>query len=410
MSINPVNVNNINARLKSVNVVNAALDKKLADATALIRMFDDLDSGFVNSGVTGGSTVLFKNSSDMLDGLTEFSYGIHSTPIVRDLCTAINLLEGSEFSMLTPSGLSALTSAVMALVKPGDHILIVDTAYEPLRDFCCQYLKRFGIETDFYNPAGDQSLKGLLKPNTKLVHLESPGSGTFEMQDVKALCDYIHLNNPECFVTMDNTWATPLLFKPLLHGVDLSITALTKYPSGASDLMMGVVSANERASGLIKEYKAITGMCGSNHSSYAVLKGLKSLSVRMLHHHTCALKVAKFLETVGSVIKVLCPALPSFEYHDLWKRDYVLTNSILSFVLDCADETKRLALSSRFLDSLRVFGLGWSWGGYKSLAAPVRLTHRMFVPDFKGPVLRLHVGLECVDDLLWDLERAFKAL
>ncbi|ATY93453.1 cystathionine beta-lyase [Candidatus Hodgkinia cicadicola] len=407
---NPVNVYDLNARLKSVNVVSAGLERKLADDTVLIRMFDDLDSGFVNSGVTGGSTVLFKNSSDMLDGLTEFSYGIHSTPIVRDLCIAINLLEGAEFSMLTPSGLSALTSAVMALLKPGDHILIVDTAYEPLRDFCCQYLKNLNIETDFYDPANNQSLKNLLKPNTKLVHLESPGSGTFEMQDVKALCEYIHLNNPECFVSMDNTWATPLLFKPLLHGVDLSITALTKYPSGASDLMMGVVAANKRASSLIRDYKIITGMCGSNHSSYAVLKGLKSLSVRMLHHHTCALKVAKFLETVSSVVKVLCPALPSFEYYNLWKRDYTLTNSILSFVLDCPNEAKRLALSKRFLDSLKVFGLGWSWGGYKSLAAPVKLTHRLFVPNFKGPILRLHVGLECADDLLWDLEKAFRAL
>ncbi|XXM90143.1 PLP-dependent transferase [Candidatus Hodgkinia cicadicola] len=407
---NLVNVYNINARLDSVNAVGSELGRKLADDTMLVRMFDDIGSGFVNSGVVGGSTVLFRTSEEMLDGLTEFSYGIHSTPIVRDLCTALNILEGAEFSMLTPSGLSALTSAFMALVKPGDHILIVDTAYEPLRDFCCQYLKRLGVDADFYDPAGDQSLKSLLKPNTKLVHLESPGSGTFEIQDVKAVCDYVHKVNPECFVSMDNTWATPLLFKPLSHGVDLSITAMTKYPSGASDLMMGAISVNKRTSDLIKSYKSISGMCGSNHSSYAVLKGLKSLSVRMLHHHVCALKVAKFLETVSSVSRVLCPALPSFPYYNLWKRDYSLTNSLMSFVIDCPDVAKRSSVAKRFLNSLRVFGLGWSWGGYKSLAAPVRLTHRLFVPSFSGPVLRLHVGLESVEDLIWDLERAFKSL
>ncbi|XXN13795.1 MAG: PLP-dependent transferase [Candidatus Hodgkinia cicadicola] len=410
MAISFVNVNNINTRLSSVNAINTVLGKKLADNTTLVRMFDDIDSGFVNSGVVGGSTVLFKNSDEMLDGTSEFSYGIHSTPIVRDLCTAINLLEGSEFSMLTPSGLSALTSVIMAFVKPGDHVLVADTAYEPLRDFCQQYLASLNVKTDFYDPVNDQSLKQLLKTNTRLVHLESPGSGTFEMQDVKAVCDYVHSTNPDCFVSMDNTWATPLLFKPILHGVDLSITAMTKYPSGASDLMMGAISANKRASDIMRNYKTVSGMCGSNHASYAVLKGLKSLSVRMIYHHACALQVAKFLQKAKGVIKVLCPALPEFANYNLWKRDYLLTNSILSFVLDCPDSLKRLPLAKRFLDNLKVFGLGWSWGGYKSLAAPVRLTHREFAPDFGGPVLRLHIGLECLDDLIWDLERGLKLL
>lgn len=250
----------------------------------------------------------------------------------------------------------------------------------------------------------------MLRCNTRLVHLESPGSGTFEMQDIKAICDYVHCCNPECFVSMDNTWATPLLFKPIAHGVDLSITAMTKYPSGASDLMMGAISANKRASVAMRRYKVVSGMCGSDHSSYSVLKGLKSLSVRMVHHHMCALKIAKFLETVSGVVKVMCPALPSFPHYRLWKRDYSLTNSVLSFVLDCSDGAKRLQLAKRFLDNLKVFGLGWSWGGYKSLAAPVLLAHRAFATDFGGPVLRLNVGLECLDDLIWDLEGAFKSL
>ncbi len=203
--MSPVNVNNVNARLNSVSVVSAALDRVLADNTTLIRMFNDIDSGFVNSGVIGGSTVLFSTSDEMLNGVTEFSYGIHNTPIVRDLCTALNLLEGSEFSMLTPSGLSALTSVIMALVRPGDHVLVVDTVYEPLREFCCCYLKRLGVSAEFYNPTDDRSLSCLLKANTRLVHLESPGSGTFEMQDVKAICNYVHSANPDCFVSMDNT-------------------------------------------------------------------------------------------------------------------------------------------------------------------------------------------------------------
>ncbi|AHL30903.1 MAG: Cystathionine beta-lyase metC [Candidatus Hodgkinia cicadicola] len=407
---NFVNVDNINARLDSVSEVNAVLGRLLADNTMLIRMFNDIDSGFVNSGITGGSTVLFKTSAEMLGRLTEFSYGIHNTPTVRDLCAAINLLDESEFSMLTPSGLSALTSVITALVKSGDHVLIVDTAYEPLREFCCWYLERLNVSFDFYDPADDQSLKCLLRANTRLVHLESPGSGTFEMQDVKAICDFVHNANPECFVSMDNTWATPLLFKPIAHGVDLSVNAMTKYPSGASDLMMGAISANKRASAIMKHYKAVSGLCGSDHSSYCVLKGLKSLSARMVHHHINALEIAKFLETVSGVVKVLCPALPSFSYYRLWKRDYSLTNSTLSFVLDCSDAAKRLPLAKRFLDNLKVFGLGWSWGGYKSLAAPVLLAHRAFAPNFGGPVLRLHIGLECLDDLMWDLEKAFKSV
>ncbi|XXM93324.1 MAG: PLP-dependent transferase [Candidatus Hodgkinia cicadicola] len=410
MVINEANVDSINTRLDSVNAVNVALNRRLADNTALVRLFSDTGSGFVNCGAVGGSTVLFKDSDEMLAGPTEFSYGIHSTPIVRDLCTAINLLEGAEFSMLTPSGLSALTSVVMALVKSGDHVLIVDSAYEPLKEFCCQYLRRLNVYFDFYNPADDQSLKSLLKPNTRLVHLESPGSGTFEMQDVKAICDYVHASSSNCFVSMDNTWATPLLFKPILHGVDLSITAMTKYPSGASDLMMGAIATNKRASGIMKAYKVMSGMCGSNHSSYAVLKGLKSLSARMIYHHTYALTIARHLETVAGITRVLCPALPGFAYYGLWERDYCLTNSVLSFVLDCPNVSQRLQLAKRFLNSLKVFGLGWSWGGYKSLAAPVKLTHRVFAPDFGGPIIRLHIGLECVHDLIWDLERGLKAL
>ncbi|AUG33790.1 cystathionine beta-lyase [Candidatus Hodgkinia cicadicola] len=400
MIANFVNVENINARL----------DRALADDTMLIRSFNDTDSGFVNSGVMGGSAVLFKTSAEMLSGVTEFGYGARNTPIARDLCAAINLLDGSEFSVLTPSGLSALTSVVVALVKPGDHVLIVDTAYAPLREFCCWYLERLGVSFDFYDPADDQSLKCLLRDNTRLVHLESPGSDTFEMQDVKAICDYVHNRNPECFVSIDNTWATPLLFKPIAHGVDLSVTALSKYPSGGSDLMIGAISANKRASVVMRRYEAVSGMCGSDCSSYCVLNGLKSLSVRMVHHHLCALKIAKFLETVSGVIKILCPALPSFSYYRLWKRDYSLTNSVLSFVLDCSEGAKRLQLAERFLNNLKVFGLGWSWGGYKSLAAPVVLAHRAFAPDFGGPVLRLNIGLECLDDLIWDLEKAFKSL
>lgn len=195
----------INTRLSYVSGLNSSFGRTLSDSTMLVRMFGDLSSGFVNSAAVGGSTVLFKNSCEMLDGGTEFSYGIHSTPIVRDLCTAINLLERSKFTMLAPSGLASLTSVLMALVKPGDHVLIVDTVYEPLRDFCSGYLKALNVLTDFYDPADEQSLKSLLKPNTKLVHLESPGSGTFEMQDVKAVCKHVHSVNANCFVSMDNT-------------------------------------------------------------------------------------------------------------------------------------------------------------------------------------------------------------
>lgn len=236
----------------------------------------------------------------------------------------------------------------------------------------------------------------MLRHNVCLVHLESPASSTFEMQDIKALCGTVHYRNPERFVSVDNTWAGCLLVEPIALGVDLSLAAMTRCPSGASDLMVGAISANRRASvALLRRCKVVLGICGSDYSSCSVLKGLSGLSVRMVHRLCVyALTIAKFLEAVSGLVNARCSALPSFSYYCLRKRDYLLTNSVLSFVSDCFDGANRLQLARRFLNNLKVFGSGWSWGGCASLAAPVLLAHSAFTSDFGGPVVRLNVGLD----------------
>ncbi len=399
-----------NLRFDKLRAASLSLNKDLSDATKLVLVFDDLYNGFVNSGVSGGSTVLFKSAAEMLDGTAEFTYGTHGTPIVDDLCIAINMLECADYTMLTSSGLLALTSSFLSVLRPGDHALVVDSCYEPLRNFCNYYLKNINVDIDYYNPADIDSLKSLLKQNTRLVYLESPGSGTFEIQDVSAICQYVNNFCVNCLIVMDNTWSTPLLFKPILHGVDLSVHAMTKYPSGCSDVMLGSVSASSRGSKVLESYKAYSGVCNGDYESYLVLRGLKSMWARLNYHHEMALKIVSFLKTVDCVADLFCPAESSFGYYNLWKRDYTKTNSIFSFVIQCPTTFDTTKLCKKFLDNLCVFGLGWSWGGYKSLAAPVKLEHRLFAPKLCGPLIRLQVGFECVDDLLWDLERAFKAL
>lgn len=363
--------------------------------------------GFVNPPVVHGSTVLFPDAEAMEKRTQPYTYGTRATPTTDALCAAFDELEGSAGTILVPSGLAAISIPFLAYLSAGDHALIVDSVYTPCRNFCNTMLKRLGVEVEYYDPEIGAGIEALIRPNTKLVHTEAPGSNTFEMQDIRAIADAAHKH--DCVVTMDNTWATPLYFRPLDFGVDVSIHATTKYPSGHSDIVMGSVSANAKWWPQLEEARILMGICGAPDDSYMILRGLRTMGVRLEHHQKSALAIAQWLEGRDEVARVLHPALPSFPGHEIWKRDFKGSTGIFSFVLK-ADEASAKAKAHAFLDALSYFGLGYSWGGFESLALQVNLSDRTIrkQPE-EGPVIRLQIGLEDVADLQKDLEQGFLA-
>lgn len=364
--------------------------------------------GFVNPPVVHASTVLFPDSATMVSRDQKYTYGTYGTPTTDALTSAINELEGSEGTVALPSGLAAVTVPFLGTLSAGDHLLVVDSVYAPTRNFCHGMLARFGIETTYYDPAIGADIESLMRPNTKLVHTEAPGSNTFEMQDIPAIAEVAHAHG--ALVSMDNTWATPLFFKPLDHGVDISIHAATKYPAGHSDVLIGTVSANKQAWPALWKAFAMLGVCAAPDDSYMTLRGLRTMGVRLARHQQSTLAIASALETMPGVARVLHPALESFPGHALWKRDFSGSSGIFSIVLDVADTDKHQAKAHAFLDALEIFGLGYSWGGYESLAVHANLSDRtVALPPKEGPVIRLQIGLEDVEDLMADIERGLDA-
>jgi cystathionine beta-lyase len=364
--------------------------------------------GFVNPPVVHASTVLFPNARTMEMRAQKYSYGTRGTPTTDALCEAIDALEGSAGTILVPSGLAAVTVPFLAFLSSGDHALIVDSVYTPTRHFCDAMLRRLGVDVEYYDPMIGAGIEQRIKANTKLVQTEAPGSNTFEMQDITAISAAAHRHG--CVVTMDNTWATPIYFKPLDYGADISIHAATKYPAGHSDILMGTVSANAAHWDRLQEATITLGICGAPDDAYQVLRGLRTMGVRLERHQESALAIAQWLEGHEGVARVLHPALPSFAGHELWKRDFRGSSGIFSFVLDCGSREKFKAKAHAFLDALSIFGLGWSWGGYESLAVHVNLNDRVILrAPAEGPVVRLQIGLEDVADLKADIERGFAA-
>ncbi|NKN36444.1 cystathionine beta-lyase [Agrobacterium sp. a22-2] len=364
--------------------------------------------GFVNPPVVHASTVLFPNVKTMETRGQKYTYGTRGTPTTDALCEAIDELEGSAGTILVPSGLAAITVPFLAFLSPGDHALIVDSVYSPCRHFCDTMLTRLGVEVEYYDPTVGAGIEALIKPNTRLVHTEAPASNTFEMQDIGAISAAAHRHG--CVVTMDNTWATPLYFRPLDFGVDISMHAATKYPSGHSDILMGTVSANAKHWQRLQEANITLGICGTPDDSYQILRGLRTMNLRLEHHNRSALSVASWLEGHRDVARVLHPALPSFPGHEIWKRDFKGASGIFSFVLAVDEPTQFKPKARAFLDALRIFGLGYSWGGYESLAVMVNLDDRRICKaPTDGPVIRLQIGLENVEDIVADLEGGFAA-
>ncbi|TPM08111.1 MULTISPECIES: cystathionine beta-lyase [unclassified Mesorhizobium] len=360
--------------------------------------------GFVNPPVVHASTVLFRNAASMVGRDQKYTYGTRGTPTTDALAQAIDALEGSAGTIVVPSGLAAVTVPLLAFVSAGDHLLIVDSVYHPTRNFADTMLKRLGVEVEYYAPGIGAGIAALIKPNTKVVFTESPASNTFEVQDIPAIAKAAHAAG--AIVMMDNTWATPLYFRPLDHGVDISIHAATKYPAGHSDVLLGTVSATEACWKQLYESFCTLGCCAGPDDVYQVLRGLRTMGVRLDHHQRSALAIAAWLEGQKGVARVLHPGLPSHPDHALWKRDFSGSSGIFSIVLAGGGQKQQHA----FLEALRIFGLGYSWGGYESLAVPVWLGDRVVAKGpYEGPLIRLQIGLEDVEDLMTDILRGLTA-
>lgn len=357
--------------------------------------------GFVNTPVFRGSTVLFPDVDTMLSGKQRYGYGRVNNPSTSSLAEAISAIEGAAGTVLCPSGLSACTTAILAVASAGDHILIPDSAYSPTRHFCDTAAKRFGIDTTFYDPTIGSGIEALFRPNTRAVFTESPGSYTFEIQDIPAIVDVAHCHN--AVVITDNTWGTPLFCKPLALGVDLSLMAATKYVVGHSDTMIGTIAASERLWPQLKDFHYQMGLFVSPDDVTLALRGLRTMGVRLQQHQANALKVAHWLESHPDVTRVIHPALPSHPQHALWQRDFTGSSGLFSFITREAPFEAAKAL----IDSLQLFGLGFSWGGYESLVMPADPRKLRTATQWNEPghLIRLHIGLESADDLIGDLER-----
>jgi cystathionine beta-lyase len=362
--------------------------------------------GFVNTPIYRGSTVLFPTLASLEANAQDFTYGRLGTPTVKALEEAIAEIEGGTRTLLTPSGLSAIAATLLAFASAGDEVLVSDSVYRPTRRFCDHVLKRLGVKTIYYDPLIGAGIKKLLGPKTKLVFTESPGSQTFEVQDIPAIAKAAH--EAGAMVVLDNTWATPLYFKPFTHGVDVSIQAATKYVVGHADAMLGAITASENATHIVEKAHDELGLCPGPEDVYLGLRGLRTLSVRLARHQQSGLELARWLKARPEVARVLHPALPSDPGHALWRRDFTGASGLFSIVLKPAS---RAALAA-MLDGLSLFGMGYSWGGFESLILPFDPSDYRTATNWQaeGPAIRLHVGLEDVEDLKADLEAGFARL
>ena len=362
--------------------------------------------GFVNAPVYRGSTVLYPTYDSLIADDQDYSYGRLGTPTVQALQDALAEMEGGHASLLTPSGLSAITTSILSFVSSGDHILVSDSVYRPTRRFCDTVLSRLGVTTTYYDPLVGGGISELLTERTKLVFTESPGSQTFEIQDIPAITKATHAVGAE--VIMDNTWATPLYFKPFQHGVDVVVHAATKYLVGHADAMLGVITMSESATAPVVKTHDILGLCPGPEDVYLTLRGLRTLEVRLQRHEETGLALAAWLAERPEVSKVIHPARLDHPGHALWKRDFTGASGLFAIVLK---PVSRPALAA-MLDGLSLFGMGYSWGGYESLILPFdpRGYRSATVWEAEGPSLRLHAGLEDVGDLQADLEAGFRRL
>jgi cysteine-S-conjugate beta-lyase len=364
--------------------------------------------GFVNPAVYHASTVLYPTAEDQVAHRARYQYGRRGTPTSEALEEALRALEGDNCAgvALMPSGLAAISTALLAIAGSGDHILVTDSIYRPTRNFCDGLFKRMGVTTTYYDPLIGADIAKLFKPNTKAVFVEAPGSQSFEMQDIPAIAKVAH--DKGAVVLMDNTWATPLYFRALEKGVDLSIQAGTKYIGGHSDIMFGCVSANAATLPALKAAMQSLGLCVGPDDMFLALRGLRTLAVRLARHYQSGLTVARWLSDRPEVSRVLHPSLEADPGYAIWKRDFTGACGLFSIVLKPVSQQAVYA----FMDALALFGMGYSWGGFESLVISFDCSEYRTATKWApgGPTLRFHIGLEDTGDLIADLERGFAAM
>ena len=366
----------------------------------------------VNVPVHRASTVLFDSMAEMRSTQTAWgadeqvpTYGVFNMPQELALANAVAELEGGYRAATFPSGLAAIAGALLACVKAGDHVLMTDSAYAPGRQFAANFLARFNVAIEFYDPLIGAGIKALMKPNTTVVYTESPGSHTFEVQDIPAIAKLAHAHG--ALVIMDNAWATGYFFNAFALGVDIVVQPATKYYAGHSDVLLGLVIASEGTWPQVKEVALRLGQRASPDDCFLTLRGMRTLGVRLRQHEASTLPIVRWLASRPEVARVLYPALPSDPGYAIWKRDFSGASGLFSVELKPCSRAQLAAM----LDHYAHFGLGYSWGGFESLVAPANIDSARSVHSWRGgPLLRYHIGLEDMDDLIHDLEAGFDRL
>lgn len=379
--------------------------EKLKPATRIVSAAREFsEHGIVSPAVYHASTILFPNVQALLERKQTYVYGRRGTPTLRALETAIAELEGGHDAKVCGSGLAAVTTALLAFLKAGDHLLMTDAVYAPARHFCDTLLKRYSVETTYYDPLVGADIAKLIRANTRVVYCESPGSQTMEVQDVPAIATAAHDRN--CVVILDNTWSGGHYFKAFAQGCDVSVHAATKYIVGHSDAMMGAVTCNEKTWAQMHESHGTLGQHAGPDDVFLALRGLRTIDVRLERHMRNAMRIAEWLRSRPEVATVLYPALPGAPGHDIWKRDFTGASGLFSIVLKPCSETAVAAM----LDGLELFGMGYSWGGFESLAVPFKAHRTAKEWIAPGPCIRFHIGLEDPEDLMSDLDAGFVRL
>lgn len=387
---------------------NVGLKKfKISTQLAMLGRNPDEQNGFVNAPVYRGSTVVYKSCDDIRHKRARFSYGTSGTPTIENLEMAWSSLCDAAGTVLSPSGLGALALALFSVTSAGDHILVTDSVYRPTRNFCNTLLSKYGVSVTYYDPLIGTDIEALIQENTRVILLECPGSQSFEVQDIGAIVAVAKRHNISTII--DNTWATPLFFKAHEYGIDLSVEAGTKYLSGHSDLLMGLVSANDSHWPALRETYDAMAMLPGAEDCFLALRGLRTMHLRVKEAEARGLEMADWLKSQPEVSRVLHPAFKDCPGHENWKKYFTGSTGLFSIVLnnrfiqDNVDD---------MLDNMSIFGMGFSWGGFESLIIPFNCAEYRTATTWKpeGMTLRLQIGLENMDDLKYDLKEGLKRL